>query len=374
MRSLGLTDRIGGESRLFFSSKRYDFPLVVIVLAAGLTAMGNQNLVSATFNSKFMQLPAHQVNWSLIGFAAAFITFFLFSKLRLERFWPLYLVIIFASLAAVLRYGEEINSSSRWFETPLGSIQPSELSKPLMVIVLSALFDRLRPGFFFMAIPAGITLGTALLIFLEPDFGTVFIFLFLLFVLYWMNEEDRGRLFRLVLAGGLLGAFLWFFGLRDYQKARIIAFLYPEKAPDTYYHTQQSITMVGSGGLHGKGFMQGPGNIYGYIPADHTDFVLAVFAEERGFLGLCFFIGIWVILLLAILLEARRKVGFARNCLLGVFSIFFFQTFFNVAMVLGLAPVTGVPLPFFTYGGSSMLANSILIGLTLYAWNKGEMR
>jgi len=67
-------------------------------------------------------------------------------------------------------------------------------------------------------------------------------------------------------------------------------------------------------------------------------------------------------------------VGFARNCLLGVFSIFFFQTFFNVAMVLGLAPVTGVPLPFFTYGGSSMLANSILIGLTLYAWNKGETR
>ncbi len=374
MKRFSATDQIGGESRLFFSSKRYGFPVLLIALSVVLTAMGNQNLVSATFNSKFLQLPSHQLNWSIIGFSAVFLTFFLFSFFRLERLWLIFLMILFGSLGAVLRFGEEINYSMRWFETPFGSIQPSEFAKPSMVIVLAVLFDKLRPGFYFLAIPASITLGSAFLIFIEPDFGTAFIFIFLFFVLYWMNVKDRGQLFCLLLASGFLGAFLWFFGLRDYQKARIIAFLYPEKAPDTYFHTQQSITMVGSGGLYGKGYLQGPGNIYGYIPADHTDFVLAVFAEERGFLGVCFFMALWVVLLLAILCEAQRKVGFARNLLLGVFSVFFFQTFFNIAMVLGVAPVTGIPLPFFTYGGSSMLANGIMIGLALYAWNKGETR
>ncbi len=374
MKRFSLTDQIGGESRLFFSSKRYGFPIVVIALTVLLTVMGNQNLASATFNSKFLQLPSNQVNWSIIGFTVIFLSVFLSSFFCLERLWPLCLAIIFGSLVAVLRFGEEINFSTRWFETPFGSIQPSEISKPLMVIVLAALFEKLRPGFFFLAIPAGITLGAAFLIFLEPDFGTALIFIFLFFVLYWMNVKDRGQLLRALLASGVFGILLWFFGLRDYQKARIIAFWYPEKAPDTYYHTQQSITMVGSGGLYGKGYLQGPGNIYGYIPADHTDFVLAVFAEERGFFGLCFFIAIWVVLLLAVLREAQRKSGFAKNLLLGVFSIFFFQTFFNMAMVLGIAPVTGIPLPFFTYGGSSMLANSLLIGLALYAWNKGEIR
>ena len=115
MKHFSLTDQIGGESRLFFSSKRYGFPIVVIALTVLLTVMGNQNLASATFNSKFLQLPSNQVNWSIIGFTVIFLSVFLSSFFRLERLWPLCLSIIFGSLVAVLRFGEEINFSTGSF-------------------------------------------------------------------------------------------------------------------------------------------------------------------------------------------------------------------------------------------------------------------
>jgi rod shape determining protein RodA len=372
MMRISRTDGTGGESRLFFSQRGFLFPILVILLSIMLTVLGNYNLASATYNSKFIRLPANQINWSFICFMAAFATFLFFSLVNPERFTYLLIFVVIAGLVAVLFFGEEINNSYRWFATPYGSIQPSEIAKPLMVLLLAILFERIKPGALFLIIPGILTAGVAFLIFAEPDFGTSLVFLFLFFILYWFNVKNKKQLYRLIIVIACLGLILWFFGLHDYQRNRIIAFLYPEKAPDTYYHTQQSITMVGSGGIYGKGYMQGPGNIYGYIPADHTDFVLAVFAEEHGFLGLCFILSIWVCLLGSLLIAAMKRTGIARNILLGVFSVFFFQTFFNVAMVLGIAPVTGIPLPFFTYGGSSMLANGVLLGLVLYAWFKGK--
>lgn len=346
------------------------FLIILFGFSAVLTVLGNINLMSATFNSKFIQLPENQRQWSVACFAMSLLTFFFLKIVKIEKYLLLLYFSIVASLGALFIFGEEISGAIRWFETPFGSLQPSEISKPIFILVLSILFSRLKPGLILLAIPLLLTLSVTGLVFFEPDFGTSLVFIFIFFILYWVNERDKIRMLKLLLLFTVLGLILWVFGLKDYQRDRIVAFLDPEKAPDTYYHTQQSITMVGSGGVYGKGYMRGPGNIYGYIPADHTDFVLAVFAEEYGFTGMGVFFGIWAVFLCNLLFEAVRLKGIEKNIMVGVFAVFFFQSVLNMAMVLGLAPVTGIPLPFFTYGGSSMITNGILLGMAAFAWSR----
>jgi rod shape determining protein RodA len=202
---------------------------------------------------------------------------------------------------------------------------------------------------------------------LEPDFGTGMVFVFTFIMYYVIAEKNKRRLFGFLILFLILILLVYTFGLKPYQKERITAFLDPSKNPDTYYHTQQSVTMVASGGLFGKGYQRGLGNLYGYIPADHTDFVLAVFAEEEGFFGMLFFYSLWFILFAINISIIRKRSGMKKWLSLGVFSTFFIQFTINVGMVIGLLPVTGLPLPFFTYGGSSTASNAILIGILLWS-------
>jgi len=267
----------------------------------------------------------------------------------------------------LLIFGERWGGSRRWFSTPIGGFQPSEFVKPFMIILFSYLYTHGVDATKTSLINFILTVPVVLLIILEPDFGTAMVFVFTFILYFSFAERNKRRLLVFFVLFIMLILLVYSFGLKPYQKERITAFLDPTKNPETYYHTQQSVTMVASGGLFGKGYQRGLGNLYGYIPADHTDFVLAVFAEEEGFLGMLFFYSLWFLLFVVIISTIAEKRGLKKWLSLGVFSVFFIQYTINVGMVTGLFPVTGLPLPFFTYGGSSTVSNALLVGILLWS-------
>jgi rod shape determining protein RodA len=201
----------------------------------------------------------------------------------------------------------------------------------------------------------------------QPDLGTA-ICLFPIFLCGAFLAGVRVRaLIGLAVLGLVVGGFAWQFALRDYQKDRIYTFLNPNLDPKGKgYQKIQSEIAVGSGGLLGKGYMQGSQSQLGYLPARHTDFVFSVLAEEMGFVGVAVVLGLYVFVLWR-LLETARVARDRAGALLaaGIAAAFAFQVVYNVAMVAGLVPVKGLPLPLLSYGGSSVLSSLLAIGLVL---------
>jgi len=332
------------------------------------------NLESAVINSRYTRLPILQINWIIIAVALVIISVIFLERINYSKLlFPGYIIIL-SLLFLLLLFGEKWGGSRRWFSTPIGGFQPSEFVKPFMIILYSYLYSHGVNASRVSLVNFFLTLPVIFLIILEPDFGTGMVFVFTFLLYYLISEEKKKRLFLFFGIFLIIAVLVYSFGLKPYQKERITAFLDPTKNPDTYYHTQQSVTMVASGGLYGKGYQRGLGNLYGYIPADHTDFVLAVYAEEEGFLGMMFFYALWFILFMVNISIILVKKGMKKWLAVGVFSTFFIQFTINVGMVIGLLPVTGLPLPFFTYGGSSTSSNAILIGILLWASMKDEKR
>ncbi len=348
------------------------FSIFIVFLV--LSLIGYMNLESAVINSRYTRLPFLQINWIIIAVVLVIISVIFLERINYAKWLFFGYVIILSLLFLLLLFGERWGGSRRWFSTPIGGFQPSEFVKPFMIILFSYLYSHgvnpSRVSLFNLFL----TMPVIILIILEPDFGTGMVFVFTFLVYYLIAERKKKRLFLFFTIFLILIVLVYSFGLKPYQKERITAFLDPSKNPDTYYHTQQSVTMVASGGLYGKGYQRGLGNLYGYIPADHTDFVLAVFAEEEGFLGMLVFYALWFFLFVINISIIREKTGMKKWLAIGVFSTFFIQFTINVGMVIGLLPVTGLPLPFFTYGGSSTASNAILTGILLWASMKDEKR
>ncbi len=340
--------------------------IAVLCMYIFLLILGNINLNSAVENSRFIRLAHNQPYWTFLGITVSLCAPFLIRIIGLRRVVVLGLSFSIVTLVAVLKFGENINGSVRWFETPLGSIQPSEIAKPVMVLFLAYIFHDIQNYKKAFIINSVATVIITVLI-AKEDLGTSIVFLFLFTMLYFVSTPNLKRFFFIMVILLLAVLFFFLFGLEDYQKDRLTAFMSPEDNQDTYYQTRQSIIMVGSGGIEGKGYKRGPGNLYGFIPADHTDFVLSVYAEENGFRGMLIYLSAWMVLLVSILVSCLKTTALSRFLCAGVFSVLFFQFAFNSAMILGLVPVTGLPLPFFTYGGSSMVSNASLIGLYFYA-------
>ncbi|HPR95583.1 MAG TPA: FtsW/RodA/SpoVE family cell cycle protein [Thermotogota bacterium] len=331
-----------------------------------LSIMGYFNLYSAVLNSRYTRLPNSQIIWIAAGIIMIFFTVFVLEKIKIGKFiFPLLLIMI-AALSMLLIFGETWGDSKRWFSTPFGGLQPSEFAKPALVVVLSFLYANSGNFRKMNLINFIITVIVAGLVAIEPDLGTSLVYLFVYFVFFLFTEPKKRVIFVFILTVILLIVVVFYFGLKDYQRERITAFLNPSTNPDGYYQTKQSLTMIASGGLTGKGYQRGPGNLYGYIPADHTDFVLAVFAEENGFYGMLVFYGLWFVFFINCILLFLKRSSFKKWMILGIFSIFFIQFTINIGMVLGLLPVTGLPLPFFTYGGSSTISNSISTGILIW--------
>lgn len=346
-----------------------NFDWLMIGLLMALAACGAVNLYSAasSFETPGSPIYLKQIYW----FGLGLMTMLAVGLVGYQRLailaYPFYLGVI-VLLVAVLLFGRVVSGAQRWLALGPLVVQPSELARLAVIMVLAHYFHRrdqtepykLRQ----LIVPVALAAVPAVLVLKEPDLGTA---LMVLAVGASVILANGVKLFSLILAaGGLLGALplLWHF-LKDYQKRRIFSFLDPESDPlGAAYHLIQSKIALGSGQFHGKGFMAGTQSQLHFLPEQHTDFAFSVLAEEWGFVG-----GVVVIVLLAAVvyrglmhaLRAKDRMGML--IVVGATACIFWPTIINVGMVAGLFPVVGIPLPFISYGGSSLVSTMAALGL-----------
>jgi rod shape determining protein RodA len=249
------------------------------------------------------------------------------------------------------------------------SIQPSEFMKLALVLVLARYFARTptaRLGLGEAVVPLVLTALPAAAVLAQPDLGTMAILGIVSLTMLLLGGVRIRWLAALAAPVVVLAPILWKH-LKEYQQRRILTFLNPDMDPlGAGYHVIQSKIAVGSGMLWGKGFLQGTQNHLNFLPEQHTDFIFSVFSEEWGFVGTMLLIGLYMTLILrGLAVAARSRDRFGVLLALGVTSIVFWQAVINVGMTTGLLPVVGIPLPFFSYGGSSLLCLLAGIGLVM---------
>lgn len=300
-----------------------------------------------------------------------------------RRHWQLVYGATLGMMIVVFLAAETVRGSKRWIDLGFIQFQPSELGKVLFVLAIAGfLVDRVGRATRWRTIASAIGLGAApiLLVFLQPDLGTALVYAAALFaVLFFIGV--RWRQLMALLAVGALGItlILWLLPgagiqvLKPYQAARLT--LDPEADPSGItYNLSQSITAVGSGGLTGRGVVEASQTRLDYLPEHATDFAFASLAEQRGFVGS----SILLLLYLLVVWRGLRIVTVAGDLYGAVVAgglvfAFLFQIFVNVGMTMGVAPVTGIPLPFVTVGGSSMVANLVLVGVLQGIHARGEL-
>ncbi len=280
-------------------------------------------------------------------------------------------IVVCGLLAVVLVAGVSGGGSQRWIGIGPIRLQPSELAK-LAAVLWAAHWSANHPRVggaraLNLIVPSVVLFVMVGLVMLQPDLGTAVAILVAGFGVLFVAGIDRRVLYSIAGTGVIGAIFSWFFLLRPYQKQRIVGFLNPEADPlGIGYHTIQSKIAVGNGGVWGSGFGQGTQAALHFLPEQHTDFIFSVWAEEWGFVGgtilLLLFAGI-ILWLARAAIEAKDTLG--RLLAAGIMVHFILHIGVNIAMVLGLAPVVGLPLPFLTYGGSAALTNCLAIGLVI---------
>jgi rod shape determining protein RodA len=347
--------------------RNFDYPLLGMALA--LIGVGLLNIYSATggghggiFNKQLL--------WFSIGMVVM-IPVVVIDYRVLERLaYPFY-AFVFMLLVGVLTIGRVSLGARRWIDIGGFSIQPSEYAKLAIILVLAKYFQSVwrQNGYTAreLIIPLLLALVPFGLIARQPDLGSAGFLVIITGCIFLIMKVERRLLVTLALIAAPIPFIAWKFALHDYQKQRVLTLLDPQSDPlGRGYHIIQSIIAVGSGGITGKGFMQGSQSQLNFLPEQHTDFIFSVLAEEWGFIGgvvtLVLLLGL-VYLSLQVALQARDRFG--QLLAAGISIMFFWQAFINLAMVIGLFPVVGVPLPFISYGGSALLLNMTCLGILL---------
>lgn len=351
-----------------------NFDWVMLIMVLLVAAMGIANLYSASyhFDPQGVGTPVYlkQLYYYLFGAAVILLIISIDYRVLLKLNYPFYAFIIILLIVALVA-GRTVAGAQRWINLGFMRLQPSEPAKLMLVITLASYYYRKDTGKGFtlkeLLMPILLTGLPFLLIVKQPDLGTalmlgfVFISITLFVKLRWSTLS--------VLLGVCASAIPigWKFFLKPYQRQRIETFLNPENDPlGTGYHIMQSKIAVGSGLQFGKGFMKGTQGQLDFLPERHTDFAFSVWAEEWGFIGSLVFVACYFFMLLwgfNIAISARDKFGVLLA--FGIVSLIFWQAFINLAMVMGLLPVVGIPLPLFSYGGSSLLTNLAGIGILI---------
>jgi rod shape determining protein RodA len=366
--SLQLPRATIGVSRWRRFRAAIDWPLILTVLA--LCTIGLLNLYSATRGVRQASKFEAQVQWMVVG-VIAFVVATAIDYRTIVRFAPACLALAIAALIAARLLGSTNDTlhgvTYRWIHIGGVPFQPSEAAKIGMILYLAHVFSsgeatsytpqKLAVSFFCFFLPV-------VLIAMQPDLGTAVLLTLIVLTVGFLSMPSVWPMVYTTAAGLLAIPVLWE-KLHDYQKNRILAFVDCSVAETkNCWHTQQSIYAVGSGKIWGKGFLGGTQNQFNFVPEHWTDFPFSVWAEEWGFVGSVFLLAIFGFLLLwciNVALSARDRIG-AIVCL-GVAAMTFWHVIVNVAMVLGIAPVVGVTLPFISYGGSSLVTFFLGMGL-----------
>jgi rod shape determining protein RodA len=348
------------------ASRDYDWWLLAI--AFSICSIGLLEIWSATHSSRLAGMQWRQTWWILIGVVGMFLLSRLDYHTVLDKAPILYVGAILA-LVAVLAVGHSRFGAKRWLPILGQFLQVSELVKLIIIIVLARFFtdvrsDRLSLGDLCKAgVLTALPLG---LILLQPDLGTAMVLVPVAAVGAYLVGIQWKHAAVLVLVGAMMLPVGWHF-LKPYQKERVTTFLRPEDDPrGSGYQILQSKIAVGSGGFWGKGLGNGSQNQLGFVPVRYSDFILAALAEELGFAGVFLALVLYTALLLRLIQNAQRAKDRAGMLLvMGVAAILGFHVLVNVAMVIGYMPVTGIPLPLMSYGGSATLFVFLALGLVM---------
>jgi rod shape determining protein RodA len=355
------------DRRLFTN---FDWTLLVLVFL--ISAIGVINIYSASASYNIAGAPYYikQFYWIVAGLILVLLACSLdYHLLEDVAYW--FYGILCVVLVVVLLMGKTSMGATRWLNLGFFSIQPSEPMKVVMIMTLARFLSKYPAvdGFTLrdLIYPLLFIGGPAILIMKQPDLGTAIV---VILIACSMIAYVGVRLSALVtcLLATIPAIYLgWHYFLRDYQKNRVLNFINPERDPlGTGYHIIQSKIAVGSGGLLGKGFTLGTQTQLRFLPEQHTDFAFSVFAEEWGFLGCLILLLLYLFLIFwGLHIAGRCNDRFGSLMAVGVTAMLFWHTIINIGMVIGVFPVVGVPLPLFSYGGTSMITSMIGVGILL---------
>ena len=345
---------------------------LILILALILCVIGVIGIYSAGVNSESNTEYLKQLMWIGISLVILFIVWMLdyhVSSIVGMIGYPIILILL-----VIVLFTPAVNGASSWFNIGSIQIQPSEFMKIAYILLLAKYIDYVYTKgkdainkFKYLAVALGIFALPVILIMLQPDLGTALVFASITFFMLFKSGLSYKYVIALILVIIIAAPLLYFFVLGEYQQERIQVFFNPEQEPlGAGYNAIQSKIAVGSGMLFGTGLTKGTQTQWGYLPVKSSDFIFSVISEEMGFIISALIVLIFMLLLLRILKVAETaKDRLGTTIVAGVFGMFFFHFLENIGMTIGLMPITGIPLPFLSYGGSSMLTNFIALALVL---------
>jgi rod shape determining protein RodA len=359
--------------------KKFDWWLILI--AVGIFFLGMINLYSATFNEfvgRGLRYWQSQLIWFGIGSAVAVVLLLLHYKLLSRIAYPVYFANL-ALLVLVLIAGKQTLGSRRWIGFAGFYIQPSEFMKLSAVLAMAKYFEaeRVTSGYRLrdLWLPSLMILMPVGLIILQPDLGTAMIVLLTFASMMLFIKIEKKSLILVAVVAISTAVPVYKYALKPYQKQRLVSFINPMSDPKgSGYNSIQSMIAIGSGQFTGKGLKKGTQSQLNFLPEHHTDFIFAVFSEEHGFLGAMVLLSLYILFFLTSLNIAYVSHDkFGTLLALGIIMIFFWHVFINIGMVCGILPIVGVPLPFMSYGGSSLITSLIGIAILTNISNKRFM-
>ncbi len=348
----------------FKKLKKLEFSILInvymIIIISLICVYSAKHLESDSFYKK-------EILWTVIGSIVFVIISFINYK-EYSKYSKIIYMFNIILLITVHFLGDTTMGATRWIDLGFFKLQPSEFSKLFMVLTFAELLANgfpngvrgwkgvVRTGLHFVV--------PALLVLKQPDLGTTLVFIFIYFLLIFLHDVDWGVYLGIILGGMAMLPVVYQF-LHDYQKKRILIFLNPESdIKGSGWNVIQSIIAIGSGGLHGKGILNGTQNKLNFLPEAHTDFIFSVLLEEMGFIG-----GIFILCMYSWLLYSIISIGqkcedtYGQLIAYGIAGIIFFHTIINMGMVMGIMPVTGIPLLLMSYGGSSYIFMFMMLGV-----------
>ncbi|EKD76155.1 MAG: Rod shape-determining protein RodA [uncultured bacterium] len=308
-----------------------------------------------------------QLIFVLLGIILLWLTTYINYRKVVNYGYVLYIIGILV-LVAVLLFGVTIHGTTGWFQLAGMSVQPVEFVKIIFVVVLARfLGDHAHRvnNWKVVAKILGLLAGYIVLVLLQPDLGSAGVLVATGGIMLFCSSVSLKKIAVLVAVGAVLAILAWLFYFSNYQRDRILTFIQPERDPlVSGYNVKQAVISVGSGQLFGRGLGLGTQTQLKFLPERETDFIFAVIAEELGFVGVVVILALYVAVYLRLLKGVKRsRDDYARFLLIGFAGMLFTQMFINLGMNLGIMPVTGIPLPFVSAGGSSLLALCTGIGL-----------
>jgi rod shape determining protein RodA len=346
-----------------------DFDWLLLAAAVGLSIISLVEIYSSTMNEGGENYFVRQLAWVLVGIVFLFVIAAIDYHIISEHIPWLYLLAV-GALTYTLIFGHRVAGAKSWVDLGPVAFQPSELIKMVVVVALARYWSELRPNRYISVsqiVKGGLICGIPVaLVGLQPDLGTALTYMPVFAVGVFIRGIRPAAIIAMVLAFLLVLPISWLF-LKDYQKERILTFADPERDPlKSGYHVIQSKIAIGSGGLMGKGLFNGTQNQLGFLPTRHTDFIFSVIGEELGFFGVSITLGLLAFIIFRSIYNAQTsRDNLGLFIVMGIVGIYFFHLIVNVGMVIGFVPVTGIPLPFLSYGGSSVLTAFIALGLVI---------